>query len=155
MVASRIPFRTISDSSTPRTTPSHGYRIPSGRGCGAREPVSWQTQPGKAVDYWADHEARRHHEIGKRPDIFLSAAPRHPAHRGGHQHLPPTLIQMDPPKHGDFRQMVSRRFTPRMLQKIHAPIEKIGREIVEKLYARATRDLRLRDRGVGAAADPR
>ena len=48
--------------------------------------------------------------------------------------IPPTLIQMDPPMHGDFRQQISRRFTPRMLQKIHEPIEKIGREIVEKLY---------------------
>ena len=43
---------------------------------------------------------------------------------------------MDPPKHGDFRQMISRRFTPRMLEKIHGPIERIGREIVEKLYER-------------------
>jgi len=43
---------------------------------------------------------------------------------------------MDPPMHGDFRQQISRRFTPRMLRKIHTPIEKIGREIVEKLYER-------------------
>ena len=33
-------------------------------------------------------------------------------------------------------QQISRRFTPRMLKKIHEPIEKIGREIVEKLYER-------------------
>jgi cholest-4-en-3-one 26-monooxygenase len=50
--------------------------------------------------------------------------------------FPPTLIQMDPPVHGDFRQQISRRFTPRMLKKIDEPIEKIGREIVEKLYER-------------------
>jgi len=50
--------------------------------------------------------------------------------------FPKTLIQMDPPMHGDFRQQISRRFTPRMLTKIHDPIEKIGREIVEKLYER-------------------
>ena len=48
--------------------------------------------------------------------------------------FPTTLIEMDPPMHGDFRQQISRRFTPRMLKKIHDPIEKIGREIVEKLY---------------------
>ena len=101
------------------------------------DPVSWQTQEGDAVDYWAITKHADITEIGKRPDVFLSGprlviqhTPEEPTA------IPPTLIQMDPPKHGDFRQMVSRRFTPRMLKKIHDPIERIGREIVEKLLDR-------------------
>jgi cytochrome P450 len=53
--------------------------------------------------------------ISKHPELFLngprltiSHLPEQPSD------FPPTLIQLDPPKHGVYRQMVSRRFTPRM-----------------------------------------
>ena len=76
----------------------------------AQDPVSWQTQPGSAKH--ADIT-----EIGKRPEDFISG-PRiviQPVEEeiSG---FPVTLIQMDPPMHGDFRQQISRRFTPRMLK---------------------------------------
>ena len=103
----------------------------------AEEPVSWQVQPGNALDYWAITKHADITEIGKRPDAFVSG-PRiviQPFEEEIND-FPKTLIQMDPPMHGDFRQQISRRFTPRMLTKIHDPIEKIGREIVEKLYER-------------------
>jgi cholest-4-en-3-one 26-monooxygenase len=103
----------------------------------AEEPVSWQTQPGSALDYWAITKHADITEIGKRPDAFVSG-PRiviQPFEEEIND-FPKTLIQMDPPMHGDFRQQISRRFTPRMLKKIHEPIERIGREIVEKLYER-------------------
>jgi cytochrome P450 len=102
----------------------------------AEEPVSWQVQPGPALDYWAVTKHADITEIGKRPDVFLSG-PRIVIQTFAEEISgPETLIQMDPPKHGEFRQQISRRFTPRMLRKIHAPIEKIGRDIVEKLYER-------------------
>jgi len=101
----------------------------------AEDPVSWQVQPGKALDYWAITKHADITEIGKRPDAFVSG-PRIvvPPMEEEIDDFPKTLIQMDPPMHGDFRQQIIRRFTPRMLKKIHDPIEKIGREIVEKLY---------------------
>ena len=34
--------------------------------------------------------------------------------------FPPTLIQLDPPKHGIYRQLISKRFTPRYLTRMHA-----------------------------------
>jgi cholest-4-en-3-one 26-monooxygenase len=119
----------------PEDYAQHGYPHAEWTRLRAEEPVSWQTQAGGAVDYWAITKHADITEISKRPDLFLSEP------RLVIQHLqeevnaiPPTLIQMDPPKHGDYRQMISRRFTPRMLKKIHDPIEKIGRDIVEKLY---------------------
>jgi cytochrome P450 len=47
--------------------------------------------------------------------------------------FPPTLIQLDPPKHGIYRRLISDRFTPRALKRFHADIENIGQEIVEAL----------------------
>ncbi len=103
----------------------------------AEEPVSWQTQEGGATDYWAITKHADITEIGKRPDAFLNG-PRLVVQHVAEEirEMPPTLIQMDPPMHGEYRQMISRRFTPRMLKKIHQPIERIGREIVQKLMSR-------------------
>ena len=121
----------------PEDYANHGYPHQIWARLRAEEPVSWQTQPGNAVDYWAITKHADITEISKRPDIFLSGPRLVIQHLEEEvRDLPPTLIQMDPPMHGDFRQMISRRFTPRMLKKIHEPIERIGRELVEKLYDR-------------------
>jgi cytochrome P450 len=77
--------------------------------------------------------------IGKRPDVFLNG-PRVTVSHQPEQRMdqfPPTLIQMDPPKHGIYRQLVSKRFTPRYLKRMHADIERIGKEIVDALVEKA------------------
>ncbi|MEZ4332499.1 MAG: cytochrome P450 [Myxococcota bacterium] len=137
MVASPSPVPNDFRLVHPADYAQHGYPHSVWAQLRREEPVSWQTQPGDAVDFWAITKHADITEIGKRPDVFLNG-PRLVIQHEPEQEstFPPTLIQMDPPKHGDFRQMISRRFTPRMLQKIHAPIERIGREIVEKLYDR-------------------
>ncbi|MEB2346258.1 MAG: cytochrome P450 [Deltaproteobacteria bacterium] len=76
--------------------------------------------------------------ISKRPEQFvngprlvLSHLPEVP------NAFPPTLIQLDPPKHGVYRQLISKRFTPRYLRAIHGDIERIGKEIVDALLAKS------------------
>lgn len=119
----------------PEDYANHGYPHQIWAKLRAEEPISWQVQEGEAVDYWAITKHADITEISKRPDIFLSGPRLVIQHlKEEPNEIPPTLIQMDPPMHGDFRQMISRRFTPRMLTKIHEPIERIGRELVEKLY---------------------
>jgi cholest-4-en-3-one 26-monooxygenase len=49
--------------------------------------------------------------------------------------FPPTLIQLDPPKHGVYRQLFSKRFTPRFLKRYHHDIDEIGKEVVDQLMA--------------------
>lgn len=121
----------------PEDYAKHGYPHQIWQRLRAEEPVSWQTQPGNAVDYWAITKHADITEISKRPDIFLSGPRLVIQHiEEEERNLPPTLIQMDPPIHGEFRQQISRRFTPRMLQKIAGPIEKIGKDLVDNLYDR-------------------
>ena len=49
--------------------------------------------------------------------------------------LPPTLISMDPPAHAAFRQLISKRFTPRYLKTMHEDIRVLTHEIIDDLVA--------------------
>jgi len=101
----------------------------------AEDPVHrWTETDG--MPYWAITKHADVTEISKLPDVFLNA-PRltisHLAEEPPTDMFPPTLIQMDNPRHRAYRKMISSRFTPRALKKIHGPIEEIGREIVDAL----------------------
>ncbi|MGB0619513.1 MAG: cytochrome P450 [Myxococcota bacterium] len=121
----------------PEDYATHGYPHQIWERLRREEPVSWQTQPGNAVDYWAITKHADIMEIGKKPDIFISGPRLVIQHLEEEvRDLPPTLIQMDNPMHRDFRGMVSKQFTPRALKKITEPIEKIGKDLVDKLYDR-------------------
>jgi cholest-4-en-3-one 26-monooxygenase len=50
--------------------------------------------------------------------------------------FPPTLISMDPPQHGVYRQMVSKRFTPAAIRRYHPDVERIAKEVVDALIER-------------------
>jgi cholest-4-en-3-one 26-monooxygenase len=89
------------------------------------------------MSYWAITKHADIGWIGKQPDKFLNGTtlvirtePDAPA--GGFR-PPPTLIEMDPPRHGAMRKLVSKRFTPGALRKIHGDIEQIAKEIVDGL----------------------
>jgi cytochrome P450 len=75
--------------------------------------------------------------IGKQPDKFLNGPTlvirTEPEPEGRGFRPPPTLIEMDPPRHGAMRKLVSKRFTPGALKKIHGDIERIAKEIVDEL----------------------
>jgi cytochrome P450 len=74
--------------------------------------------------------------ISKQPERFLNAPNSIdiPAEAGAAEfELPPTVVSMDPPKHGVYRQLLSRRLTPRALRRLEGDIEQIGREIVDGL----------------------
>jgi cholest-4-en-3-one 26-monooxygenase len=100
------------------------------------DPVHWFDKSG-GLPFWAITKHADITMIGKRPDLFLNAPRLVMQHMEEREELanqfPPTLIQMDPPKHGVYRQLVSKRFTPRALKRFHGDIEEIGKEIVDAL----------------------
>ena len=98
-------------------------------------PVHWWEQT-EGPAFWAITKHADITAISKQPDLFVNGPRLVIGHLPDPEQpldFPPTLIQLDPPKHGIYRQLVSKRFTPRALKKIHQPIEEIGREIVEAL----------------------
>ena len=103
------------------------------------DPVHWFDRT-QGVPFWAITKHADIVSIGKQPEKFLNG-PRlvieHQPLPADREEFPPTLIQLDPPKHGIYRQLVSKRFTPRYLKRMHADIERIGGEIVDKLVERS------------------
>jgi len=98
------------------------------------DPVCWWDATG-GIPFWAITKHDDITTISKRPDLFLNGPRLTISHEPERpmDEFPPTLIQMDPPKHGIYRQLVSRRFTPGALRRMHHDIEQIGAEIVESL----------------------
>jgi len=108
------------------------------------DPVHWWSKT-QGIPFWA---VTRHDDIttiSKRPETFASGPRLTISHLPERQmsEFPPTLIQLDPPKHGAYRQLVSRRFTPGALRRMHHDIERIGAEIVDSLVGWRPPPLRL------------
>ena len=117
----------------------HGYPHSIWTRLRREDPVHWWDRT-EGVPFWAITRHADIIEISKQPERFVSGARLvigHEPERPQHQIFPPTLIEMDPPKHGVYRQLVSKRFTPRYLERLHRDIEQIAAEIVDGLIARS------------------
>ena len=112
---------------------AHGYPHEIWTRLRREDPVHWFDRTD-GIPFWAITKHADITTIGKRPEKFLSG-PRlvidHQPERPND--FPPTLIQLDPPKHGIYRQLISQRFRPAALRRMHADIERIGKEIVDGL----------------------
>jgi len=114
---------------------THGYPHETWTRLRAEDPVFRWTET-EGMPFWAITRHADITEISKRPDVFLNGPRLTISHRPEEPPpgmFPPTLIQMDNPRHREFRRMISGRFTPRALKRIHEPIEAIGKEIVDAL----------------------
>jgi cholest-4-en-3-one 26-monooxygenase len=114
---------------------AHGYPHHVFTRLRREDPVHWYDRTN-GPPFWAIMKHDDIVELSKQPQKFLNGPllviPHEPAPQDDPR-FPPTLIQLDPPKHGLYRQLVSKRFTPRYLRSMHADIERIGKEIVDKL----------------------
>jgi len=114
---------------------AHGYPHDAWARLRREAPVFWYAR-NEVRPFWA---ITRHEDIvwiSRQPELFPSGLNNVdiPAEPGlGEYALPPTIISMDPPAHGMYRQLLSRRFTPRALRALEIDIERIGREIVDEL----------------------
>ncbi|MED5261717.1 MAG: cytochrome P450 [Myxococcota bacterium] len=102
-----------------------------------REAPVYRWEQDEGPPFWAITKHSDITAISKQPELFVSnprtVVSHLPEQNSEALGFPPTLIQLDPPKHGIYRQLVSKRFTPRALKRIHDPIEQIGKEIVDAL----------------------
>ncbi len=104
-----------------------------------RESPVFYWEKNTEMPFWAITKHADITQIGKMPEKFLNGPDlvirTDPEPEGERFDPPPTIIQMDPPMHGAYRKIVSKRFTPGALRKIHADIDNVAAEIVEDLLA--------------------
>ena len=116
---------------------AYGYPHELWRRWRHEDPVHWFDRT-EGKPFWCITKHADIVTISKRPQQFLNGPRLVLNHLPETPNLfPPTLIQLDPPKHGIYRQLISKRFTPRYLRGIHADIERIGKEIVDALLAKS------------------
>ena len=92
-----------------------------------------------AEPFWAITKHSDIVQIAKQPQLFTNR-PRiviFADERGGYaeQEEPPFrhLLTMDPPQHGEYRSVMSRRFTPRAVVELKPKIERITRDVMDAL----------------------
>ena len=119
----------------------HGYPHDVWTWMRREDPVFWWDR-GEGRPFWAITKREDLVEISTQPLRFANGPrltimhvpePSEVQQREMQQLFPATLIQMDPPKHQAFRKLVNERFKPQGLKRLHADIERIGKEIVDDL----------------------
>lgn len=81
-------------------------------------------------------------EVSRQPELY-SNHPRFQIVAGsdfasGDAREPETIIHMDPPRHRVYRDLISRRFTPRALASVKTQVFEIARSLLDKLAEEAT-----------------
>jgi cholest-4-en-3-one 26-monooxygenase len=113
---------------------AHGYPHELWTRLRREDPVH-RVEQNPEMPFWAITRHADIATIGKQPDKFLNGPTLtiRTEPQPDDAMFPKTLIQMDPPRHGLYRKIVSKRFTPGALKRWHGDIERIGREIVDGL----------------------
>jgi len=121
----------------PITYVEHGYPHDAWTALRRESPVHWFERPA-GDSYWAVTKHADITHIGKNPEIFANGPTvfvdfQDPPEGQERFRPPPTLIQLDPPKHQKYRKLISKRFTPRAMRQMHSDIERIAKNIVDGL----------------------
>ena len=110
-----------------------------------QSPVFWYERPYQEP-FWAITKHEDILGISKRPEIFVSGKRLILGeHRG--EVAPPiraedaalrqrTILNMDPPDHGKYRNLVSRKFTPRGLAVLEPLVESMSASIIDDVATR-------------------
>ena len=111
-------------------------------------PVFWHDQIGSAGDgFWVVTRHADVQEVSRTPEVFSSYE------RGALLHTGPAadeeaalemtrmlMLNMDPPEHSDYRNIVQRAFTPRTIRNLEPRLEEFANEIVDRALANGTGD---------------
>ncbi|NQZ95274.1 MAG: cytochrome P450 [Myxococcales bacterium] len=112
-----------------------GYPHESWRELRTERPIHF-IEREQGDSYWAITKHADITAIGRQPEIFSS---RMPVVRDQELvdapsiDLPQAIITLDPPIHAKYRELVSKRMTPRKVAKLHDDIEKIAIRILKDL----------------------
>jgi cholest-4-en-3-one 26-monooxygenase len=111
-------------------------------------PVFWHDHPGSAGDgFWVVTRHADVMEVSRTPEVFSSWERGALLHTGQAEEEQAALemtrmlmLNMDPPQHSDYRNIVQRAFTPRTIRNLEPRLYEFANEIVDRAIAKGTGD---------------
>jgi cholest-4-en-3-one 26-monooxygenase len=115
----------------------HGYPHESWRALRAEKSIPY-VERDQGDSFWALAKHADITAVSCQPELFSSKVPvvREQDQLETPANLPAALIQLDPPIHAKYRQLVSKRMTPRKVVAFHDEIEAIAVSILRDLEAK-------------------
>ncbi len=113
-------------------------------------PVFWHDAPNTDGDgFWVVTRHADVMEVSRTPEVFSShergalMLPRRGDSAEEQAQLEMTrllMLNMDPPEHSDYRNIVQRAFTPRTIRNLEPRLEALAEDIVDRAIAKGTGD---------------
>ncbi len=99
-------------------------------------PVYRHPGRGDEEDYWCITKHADHKHISKNPQLFSSEEKGTMIRDPDSEHLPrlrQIMLNMDPPRHRLYREIVNKAFTPRMVANIETRVDKMVEQIINRV----------------------
>jgi cholest-4-en-3-one 26-monooxygenase len=111
-------------------------------------PVYWHDQPGtQDGGFWVVTRIEDVREVSRTPEVFSSYARGVLLTTGTAEEeeialamTRPIMLNMDPPEHGQYRNIVQRAFTPRTIRNLEVRLQEIADEIVDRALEKGEGD---------------
>ncbi|HTY53798.1 MAG TPA: cytochrome P450 [Candidatus Binataceae bacterium] len=119
----------------------HGYPHEDWTLLRREAPVFRYERPNLDLPFWAITRHKDIIEVSGQPALFRSTqrlfvVPHEPGMPEPDEAILRQLLNMNPPEHGSYRSIVSRRFTPRAVQQLKNQIEQITAEVLDDIAGR-------------------
>jgi len=134
--AEGVPLSSL-DLVGPDTYARHGYPHAAWARLRREAPIFWCEPGGDCTPFYAVTKHADVVRISRQPQL-LQNGPRlavFPEGKPPKERIARHLLNMDPPEHAAFRKLASHRFTPRAIRALQPEIERITRELLDRLYA--------------------
>jgi cholest-4-en-3-one 26-monooxygenase len=111
-------------------------------------PVFWHEQEGSAGDgFWVITRHSDVQEVSRTPEVFSSwengallQTGRQEDEQAALEMTRMLMLNMDPPQHSDYRNIVQRAFTPRTIRNLETRLYEFANDIVDRALAKGTGD---------------
>ncbi len=101
----------------------------------AESPVCFMPEKKGGPGFWAVTRHRDVVHVSKHPELFVSSQGTNIEDQSGEQlaRLQTIMLNMDPPQHGKYRNLVRRGFTPRKIAAMAPHVRELAREIIGRV----------------------
>jgi cholest-4-en-3-one 26-monooxygenase len=108
----------------------------------AESPVAFMPESKGGPGFWAVTRHRELVHVSKHPRLFCSSQGTNIEDQTGEQlaRLQTIMLNMDPPRHVKYRNLVRRGFTPRRIAQLTPHVRQLARQVVDRVASKGECD---------------